>query len=216
MAHDASLEMINQLKTWIEERFLALHEVSSDGEERNEAMARYRKLTSIIHQLEGLRIPIPEDVEAEKLALEEFLHTPNEEESKLVFLSKELSSLAKDINYRLRGMRSQKTPEGKKAPSKRLRVEFSDGTIINDSKSTNTFVDAMRHMGLQRVSELPIKKDGGPLVSARKPTSATILKNSKDIDGYFINAHSSTNAKAKYLQQIADALQIDISVRVVD
>ena len=76
MAHDASLEMINQLKTWIEERFLALHEVSSDGEERNEAMARYRKLTSIIHQLEGLGIPIPEDVESEKVALEEFLHTP--------------------------------------------------------------------------------------------------------------------------------------------
>ena len=178
-------------------------------------MARYRKLTSVIHQLEGLEILVSEDQKAEKVALEEFLKHSEEEERQLVFLSKELSSLAKDINYRLRGMRSQKTPEGKKAPSKRLRVEFSDGTIINEAKSINTFIHAIRHIGLQYVSELPIQKDGVPLVSTQEPELPRAWKFRK-IERYFINAHSSTKAKASYIQQIADALRLDISVSVVD
>lgn len=176
MATDDSLEMVNQLRTWIEERFQSLHADSSDGQERNEAMARYRKLISVVHQLEGLGKAIPEDVESEKTALEEFLHIPKEEESELVSLSRELSSLAKEINYRLRGMRSQKSSTGKKAPTKRLRVEFPDGTIINDAKSIDTFVDSIRHIGLQRVSELPIKKDGLPLVVNQEPESPRAWK----------------------------------------
>ena len=87
MAHDGSLEMVNQLRTWVEERFQALHADSSDGEERQEAMARYRKLTSVIHQLEGLEILVSEDQKAEKVALEEFLKHSEEEERQLVFLS---------------------------------------------------------------------------------------------------------------------------------
>ena len=216
MARDDSLEVVNQLRIWIEERFLSLHNASSDREEKNEVMARYRKLTSIIQQLEGLRIPMPEDVEAEKLALEEFLHTTNEEENKLVFLSSELSSLAKDINYRLRGLRSQTTRRGKRTISKRLRVQFSDGTIIDEPISTNTFVNSIRRMGLQRVSELPIKKDGVPLVSTQEPESSREARKFQKIEEYFINTYSSTNTKVRYIQRIAEALRIDISVSIVD
>ena len=196
MSRDNSSEMINQLKTWIEERFRSLHAASSDEQERDEAMARYRKLASIVHQLEGLGIPIPEDVESEKATLEEFLHTPNEEESELVFLSKELSSLAKNINHRLRGMRSQNSSKGKKGPRKRLRVEFSDGAIIDEAKAIDTFVESIRHIGLQHVSKLLIKQDGRPLVSTQEPESSMARK-FRQIDGYFINTHSGTNGKAK-------------------
>ena len=215
MAQDDSLEIVNQLRTWVEERFLSLHAASLNDEEKNEASARYRKLTSIAQQLEGLGKSIPEDVESEKLSLEEYLHTPNEEESQLACLSKELSSLAKDINHRLRSTRSQKSSKGKKGPRKRLRVEFSDGAIIDEVKAIDTFVESIRHVGLQHVSKLPIKKDRGALVSTQEPESPIAWKFRK-IDGYFINAHSGTNDKAKYIQQIADALRLDVSISIVD
>ena len=216
MAQDDSLEVVNQLRAWVEARFLSLNDTSSDSEEKNVALARYRVLRIAIRQLEKLKISVHEELKSEKVALDEFLHRPSEEESKLVLLSKELSSLAKDINYRLRNMRSQKSSIGKKAPPKRLRVEFSDGTIIEESISTNTFVDSIRHMGLQLVSELPIKKDGVLLVSTQEPDSPREARKFRKIEGYFINTHSSTNTKARYIQQIADALRIDISVSIVD
>ena len=216
MIRDDSSELLNQLRTWIEEQFQSLHATFSEEEDKGEARARYRKLTSIIHQLEGLGISIPEDVESEKAALEEFLHTPNEEENKLAFLSGELSSLARDINDRLRGLRSQTTRRGKRTISKRLRVGFSDGTIIDEPISTHTYVDVIRHMGLQRVSELPIKKNGVSLVSIQEPESPKEAEKFRKVDGYFINTHSSTKSKARYIQRIADALQIDISVSIVD
>ena len=51
MAQDDSLEIVNQLRTWVEERFLSLHAASLNDEEKNEASARYRKLTSIAQPL---------------------------------------------------------------------------------------------------------------------------------------------------------------------
>ena len=213
MSNDDSLEMIAQLRTWVEECFLSLQAASSDEEKKNEAKARYREVIGIIHQLEKLHIPISEEIKSEKAALEEFLHTPNEEENQLTFLAKELSSLAKDINHRLQDRRSQKTPRGEKAPPKRLRVEFSDGTIIEENKATDTLVNTIQHIGLQRVSELPIKMNGCPLVSTRKHESARAIR---ELDGYFIETHSNTEGKAKCIQQIAAALRIDISVSVSD
>lgn len=216
MAHDDSLEMVNQLRAWVEER-LALQAASLNDEEKNETLARYRALTSIVQQLEGLGMSIPEDIELEKLSLEERLHTPDEEESQLVILSQKLSSLAKDINNRLRSMRSRKSSKGKRASLRRLRVKFSDGTIINEAKAIDTFVHSIRHMGLQRVSELPIRKDRRPLVSTQEPESPEVASRlRKTEEGYFINTHSSTKTKADYIQRIAKALRLDISVSIVD
>ena len=214
MAQDDSLEIVNHLRHLVEARFLSLNDTSTDNEERNVALERYRELRIAIRQLEKLEIPVHEALESEKVALEEFLHRSSEDESELVFLSKELSSLAKDISYRLRNLRSQKSSTGKKGPRKRLRVEFSDGTIIEEPTATDTFVDAIRHMGLQCVSELPIKKNGVSLVSIQEPELPSRMLRKKE--GYFINIHSSTDAKGKYIQRIADALRVDVSISVVD
>ena len=216
MAHDGSSAMVNQLRAWVEERFLSLHDTYSEREEKNVALSRYRELTIAIRQLEKLKISVPEELESEKVALDEFLHRPSEEESKLDFLSKELSSLAKDINHRLRSMRGRQAPKGQKISPRRLRVEFSDGTIIDEPRPTDTFVDSIRRVGLQRVSELPTNKDGVRLVSTQEPTSPREARKFRKIDGYFINTHSGTNVKARYIQRIADALQLDISVSIVD
>ena len=182
-----------------------------------EAKARYQEVIGIIRQLEKLHLPVSDEIKSEKAALEDSLRAPNEDEDQLTVLARELSSLAKDIQ--LRAKQIQKTPSGGvKAPPKRLRVEFSDGTIIDENKAADTFIHAIRHIGLQRVSELPIKKFGHPLVSTRMPKYELphYTKTLREIDGYFINTYSGTNQKAQYIKRIADTLQMDISVSIVD
>ena len=201
MANSNPSEMTEEIRTWIEECFLSL-----------EDRMRYQEITEIISQLERLQIPVSEDINSEKAALEKSLDASRGEESQLTSLAKELSSLAKDINHRLRDMRSRKTSKSTKALPKRLKVEFSDGTVICEDTATNTFVQSIQHIGLQRVSELPIRMNGCPLVSTRKPESA---RAARELEGYFIETHSNTEGKSKCIQQIAGALQIKVSVSVI-
>lgn len=200
MVYSGPSGMIKEIRAWVDECFLSL-----------ESAIEYQKIAEIVDQLERLQIPVSEDIKSKKAALESSLDASNEGENQLTFLAKELSSLAKDINHRLRDIRSQKTARGRKAPPKRLRVEFPDGTVVCENKATATFVRVLHRIGLERVSELPLKLSGCPLVSARKYESARAVR---ELDGYFIATHSSTEGKATCLQRIADALQIDISVSI--
>ena len=202
MANADPSEMIEEIRAWVDECFLSLRH----GVE-------YQEITEIVDQLERLQIPVSEEIKSKKAALESSLDASNEGESQLTFLVKELSSLAKEINHRLRDIRSQKTARGRKAPPKRLRVEFPDGTVVCENKATDTFVQVIQRIGLERVSELPLRLSGCPLVSARKYESARTVR---ELDGYFIATHSSTEGKATCIQQIADTLQMDISVSVLD
>lgn len=202
MANADPSEMIEELRAWADERFLSL-----------ESAIEYQKIAEIVDQLERLQIPVSEEIKSRKSALESSLDASTEGESQLTFLAKEISSLAKNINHRLRDIRSQKTAIGRKASPKRLRVEFPDGTVVCENKATDTFVQVLHRIGLERVSELPLKLSGCPLVSARKYESARAVR---ELDGYFIATHSSTEGKATCIQQIADALQMDISVSVLD
>ncbi len=202
MANADPSEMIEEIRAWVDECFLSLrHEVE------------YQEIVEIIDQLERLQIPVSEEIQSKKAALESSLDASNEGESQLTFFAKELSSLAKDINHRLRDIQRQKTASGRKAPPKRLRVEFPDGAVICENKATDTFVQVIHRIGLERVSELPIKLSGCPLVSAREHESARAVR---ELDGYFIETHSSTEGKASCVQRIADSLRIDISVDVID
>ena len=202
MANSNPSEIIGEIRTWIEECFLSL-----------EDRIRYQEITEIISQLERLQIPVSEDINSEKATLEKSLDASRGEKSQLTSLAKELSSLAKDINHRLRDMRSRKTSKSTKALPKRLKVEFPDGVVICEDTATNTFVQSIRHIGLQRVSELPIRMNGRPLVSTRKPESA---RATQELEGYFIETHSSTKGKSRCIQQIASTLRIKVSVSVID
>ena len=215
MIHDDSLVMIEKLKIWVKERFRALQSASSDGE-NDAAKARYREVVDVIRRLEKLQVPVPEEIRSEKAALEEFLYASNEDENQLTILAKELSSLAKNIRGRLQDIRHQKTPRGSNVPPKQLRVEFPDGTIACENKATDTFVQVLDYIGLKRVSELPIKRFGCPLVSTRKQESASMYLMARELNGYFIQTTSSTDQKAKFIQRIAKKLDIKITVNILD
>ena len=202
MANADPSEMIEEIRAWVDECFLSLrHEVE------------YQEIVEIIDQLERLQIPVSEEIQSKKAALESSLDASNEGESQLTFFAKELSSLAKDINHRLRDIQRQKTARGKKASPKRLRVEFPDRTVLCENKATDTFVQVIQRIGLERVSESPLRLSGCPLVSTRKHESARAVR---ELDGYFIATHSSTEGKATCIQQIAKELDIKITVDILD
>ena len=206
------LEIVYQLRAWIEK---SLENYSSLGVATLvEAKPRYHTVIEIINGLEKLRIPIPEDINLEKENLENILKGSSEEKGRLTVLAKELSSLAIDIKRQLRVMRSSKTTKGKKASPKGLQVTFPDGMVFCESTATKTFIRTLQYIGLKRVSELQsIRALGHPLVSTQKNESAGSVR---EIDGYYIETHSSTEAKAKHIRRIARNLNIDIMVNIIE
>ena len=202
MVYSGPSEIIEEIRAWVDERFRSL-----------ESAIEYQKIAEIIDQLERLQIHVSKEIKSKKTALESSLDASTEGESQLIFLAKELSLLAKDINHRLRDIRSQKTAMGRKASPKRLRVEFPDGTVMCENKATDTFVQVLYRIGLERVSSLPLKLSGCPLVSTQKHESARAVR---ELDGYFIATHSSTEGKATCIQRIAKELDIKITVDVLD
>ena len=212
---DDAVEMISQLRTFVEERFRALNTARSEEARKNAARARLREIEKVIHQLENLNFPIPGEIASEKKALEEFLRVPIKDPSRqrneLVSLAKNLASLEQQIKHRLRHMRTRKTAKVGRTPRGKLRVEFPDGKVVFEENSTRTFVEVIRFIGLKRVSRLPILSRGHRLVSATRPPSGS---GSKVVDGYFIQTKSPTKQKASWLRKIADnvGIRIDISV----
>ncbi len=204
------LETLEQLRAWVEKSFPSL----KDGTVRmTAAKKRHRTVMGIIDQLDRLQIPISEDIVSERESLEELIAASNEREV-LTFLAKELSSLAKDINRQLRGERSSTTNRGGRGPAKKLWVSFSDGTVICENKAIDTFVKSVQYMGFSRIAKLQtIRASGHPIVSL---TPNELSRGFRELDGYFVETHMSTKNKARYIQRIADALRIDVSVDVLD
>ena len=96
---DDAVEVISQLRTFVEERFRALNAARSVETRKSAARTKLREIEKVIHQLENLNFPIPEDINAEKAALEKFLAVPikdpGRERGELVSLAKNLESLAR-------------------------------------------------------------------------------------------------------------------------
>ncbi len=201
------IETVHQLRAWVEESI-----PSSNAGSLAEAKARNREITRVMDQLNKLDIPISEEIILEKRALEKLIGI-SDETKKLLSLAKELSSLARDIRDGLRGQKEHGGSPGK-APAKKLRVTFPDGTVIFENKVVETFVKSIEYIGLDRVSKLQsIRKYGHPLVSTQRNEKGMQVR---ELDGYFIETHSDTKQKARHIRDIARALRIAIEVELID
>ena len=196
---------ICQLRVWAEKSFSSL-ETATFAETKE----RYRTVLEIIDRCKKLQIPIPEDINAEKVNIEKIRNASNEKKRKLTDLAKELSSLSKDIKRQLQG--SPRAMSGRKAPPKELRVTLPDGMVVCESTAINTFIKTLQHIGLKRASELQsIRASGYPLVTTERNESVDFVR---EVDGYYIQTKTSTEAKARYIRRIASNLNIDITVNV--
>ena len=102
----------------------------------------------------------------------------------------------------------------KRSPSKILRIEFSDGEILQKEKASETLIAFIRRIGCEKVNSLNIKVDNNNLVF--EASSDALSSEHHNIDGkWCINTHSSTKAKVKHIVTIARSLNLDIKVSML-
>jgi hypothetical protein len=86
-------------------------------------------------------------------------------------------------------------------------IEFSDGTVISLPRAKDVFVKAIAKLGVGRVAELGIKR----LLSKDKSGFGGYVAGVAEIDGWFLNTHSSTREKIRRLRKIAALLHEDVT-----
>ncbi len=100
-----------------------------------------------------------------------------------------------------------------KVPTQVLKVTMPDGSVIyNEKNGTDTFCKVIERLGLMRVRNLNIMLSGVNLVSTTKDPNRQQHK----VDGLYIFTNRSTTDKKKILDQIAVALNQNITVEVVN
>ncbi len=95
-----------------------------------------------------------------------------------------------------------------------LRVQFPDGTVIQDKKAKVTFTQTIRKIGLMRVRNLNIAFCGVPIVSNtldKKYGKAQVHVEG----GLYVMTHSSTRDKKKQLDRISQALNLGLIVEEI-
>lgn len=102
----------------------------------------------------------------------------------------------------------------RKAPTTRLRVIRSDGSIIEEASAAQTMVAAIKEAGYENVHNLGLKNNNVPLVDYTK--DSVYGKSQVEIErGVFVITHSATKRKQEHLQNISDSLRLGWKVEIV-
>lgn len=96
-----------------------------------------------------------------------------------------------------------------------LRVTFNDGTVIEEVTANATFVEAVKKIGLQRVSDTGVRLHGIRVASteldSRYPERCIPVD-----DGFYVAGFSDNEEKKRALERIAERLQINFVVEILD
>ena len=97
-------------------------------------------------------------------------------------------------------------------PTKGLRVTFPDGTVIWHKAAINTFVDALRKVGLDRIPKVGIEHGGFNLVSKdkRPPVPGRVWQH--EVDGWYVYSNISNETKAEDLKKISKFYKLGMKV----
>lgn len=106
---------------------------------------------------------------------------------------------------------AQEVRDGR-GPQTRLRIVVV-GRTIEEARAKDSFVEALRLLGFEKVEALGKKLRGIPLVS-RNPCHDKKYDQAKR-DGWYITVHSSTSEKRALLEEIGAILRVPISVGVI-
>lgn len=100
----------------------------------------------------------------------------------------------------------------------RLRVVFPDGTVIENKKSVDTFVQVIDYAGPERVASLGLKVSKYPMVSKTKldNNEGGYQQSQKELsDGSWLITKLSNPDKLNRLQNISKQLDLDLEIRIV-
>lgn len=97
-------------------------------------------------------------------------------------------------------------------PTKGLRVTFPDGTVIWHKAAINTFVDALRKVGLDRIPKVGIEHGGFNLVSKdkRPPVPGRVWQH--EVEGWYVYSNISNETKADDLKRISKFYKLGLKV----
>ena len=198
-------ELLNDISKWVNK--------NASVSLADETGAELKKVNKIITDLRSISLEVPKDLLKRHHELEAKVSIPNEDKMMLYELADRLSLLSKEIKRRIENPGS-----GPKAPPKKLSVVLPDGRIICEKKAVDTFVETLRYMDLEKCAAIKdIIQLEHPVVSTVRNQYINRKKGStKEIDGYFIEIHSSSDYKANLLRDYAQRLKIDIQVHCSD
>jgi hypothetical protein len=95
-----------------------------------------------------------------------------------------------------------------KSAPKTLRVVFSDGTEIADNKATQTFVKTIEKIGIEKIVHL--KMDTLVRADTNFEKRAQLIQ----INNCYVNTHSSTIEKKRFLDTISNRLNLNLKVEI--
>ena len=96
-------------------------------------------------------------------------------------------------------------------PRTRLRVTFSDGTVIDEQQAADTFALALSRLGLPSVEALGIYVRNLPLVSMSRGEEYC----QTPIENRYVCTHSSTKEKKKLLERISKKLAAPMEIEIL-
>lgn len=99
------------------------------------------------------------------------------------------------------------------AEGRDLRITI-DGTVYQVKNSIQTFIAALKHIGLDRIPQVGITCSGYNLVDTRQRKDGT-RKWQQEEDGKWIYIYFSNTTKVKYLFKIAEYLKETIRIEAV-
>ena len=100
-------------------------------------------------------------------------------------------------------------------PTKGLKVTFPDGTVIWHRAAINTFVDALRKVGLDRIPQVGIEHGGYNLVSRDKRPVVPGRVWQHEVDGWYIYSNISNDTKVDDLKCISEYYNLNLAVEEV-
>ena len=97
--------------------------------------------------------------------------------------------------------------------TKGMRVTFPDGTVIWHRAAINTFIDALRKIGLERIPAVGIEHGNGyNLVSRDKRPTIPGRIWQHECDGWYIYSNISNGTKAEDLKRISDHYHLRLKI----
>jgi hypothetical protein len=95
----------------------------------------------------------------------------------------------------------------------KLRITFSDGTVFCDTSATRTMMQAIEHIGIEKVKSLGMESCHIPLISNQiVPKYKEWLKPIGD--GYYLMTQSNTDQKFLQLTAIKNQLNLDFNIEM--
>lgn len=105
-----------------------------------------------------------------------------------------------------------------RSESKDFTVRFADGTVISEPKGKDTMIEALRHIGFNRVANYTGRTFAGfPLVGhRRRVTEGNDHKWQEKVDGWWIYVNMSNMTKMQMIQEVAKMLGIKVKIEIDD